>query len=603
MRRAPGDGPAPADPPLGPPGPGEAPEGWGPGSGSGPAPSPPGGRLATVRSSLDWVRALANSEGTPYVGPPVWGIRRRWFMILVVGAAALVAVAIRFDAQRVGGFVTGIWQYDDAVYLGTAVRIVHGVLPYRDFALMGPPGGPLLLTPLAELARVVGTEKALVAARLATPLIAGANVVLLGLLLRRRAPLVAAVACFALALYPDGILGTLTFLLEPPLEFFCLLGAVLLFDGDDFARSRGRVLLAGVAFGLAGAVKAWAILPVLVVVVLCLPQVRRRLIPFSAGVAGGFLAVCGPFLVAAPRAFVAQVIFAQLGRGGPVQVTRVARLQFLSGLWTGIGVGVQTPHLLRLTAIVCVAIAVTVVAAFLLVSPRAGTAPAAVPGRRAPHLSPLERFALAAAVVVLAGLMWPPEFWYHYASFFGPFLALVLGLSAGRIGRLLPLPAVAIAVLVLAAAAHHAAGIPRSLPAVPNAAPQIAAATAGVPAGACVVTDDPEFTIMANRFTASSPHCPPVVDSLAATLVVSHDGTSPRADARAAAVWLGYFRQARYLMLSRASSVRIAWTPQLQRYVYRHFELVTNQPWMILKRVSSPPAHAPRYHVPPPLLP
>ncbi|HUY62125.1 MAG TPA: hypothetical protein VMW49_09635, partial [Candidatus Dormibacteraeota bacterium] len=313
-------------------------------------PSPTPGRLAPARSALDWLRALANTEGTPYVGPPVWGIRRRELMIVVIGAAALVAVAIRLEAQLAGGFLTALWQYDDAVYFGVAVRIVHGLFPYRDFILMGPPGGSLLLTPVAELARVIGTRQALVVSRLAMPLLAGANVVLLGLLLRRRAPLVAAVACFALALYPDGILGTLTFLLEPPLEFFCLLGAVLLFDGDSFAPSRRRLLLAGVAFGVAGTVKVWAILPVLVVVVLCLPRVRQRLIPFTAGVAAGFLALCGPFLVAAPRAFVEQVVFAQLGRGGPSQVTPVVRLQFLSGLWAGLGTGVQTPHLLRLTA-------------------------------------------------------------------------------------------------------------------------------------------------------------------------------------------------------------------------------------------------------------
>ncbi len=34
--------------------------------------------------------------------------------------------------------------YDDGVYLGAAIRFVNGVLPYRDFALLHPPGIVLL---------------------------------------------------------------------------------------------------------------------------------------------------------------------------------------------------------------------------------------------------------------------------------------------------------------------------------------------------------------------------------------------------------------------------------------------------------------------------
>ena len=53
-------------------------------------------------------------------------------------------------------------------------------------------------------------------------------------------------------------------LLEPWLVLFCLLGALAVFDGDRLAGSRRRLVWGGVAFGFAGAVKVWAILPVLV---------------------------------------------------------------------------------------------------------------------------------------------------------------------------------------------------------------------------------------------------------------------------------------------------------------------------------------------------
>ncbi len=518
---------------------------------------------------------------------------------MVIGAAALAAVAVRVAAQLQSGFLTGLWQYDDAVYLGAALRIVHGVQPYHGaFVLMGPPGAPLLLTPLAELARVVGTQRALVVARLAMPLVAGANVVLLGLLLRHRAPLVAAVACFALALYPDGILTTLTVMLEPPLEFFCLLGAVILFDGDDLARSRRRVLLAGVTFGVAGTVKAWAILPVVVIVVLCLPRRRQRLIPFSAGVAGGFLAICGPFLVATPVAFMQQVVFAQLGRRGPSRASAAVRLEFLSGLWAGLRTGAQTPQLLLLTGAVCTATLITVGAVFAAAHRPVDAAPRVGDGPPRAGTSPLERFALGAAGVVLAGLLWPPEFWYHYPAFFGPFLALVLGLTAGRAAAARPFPVLATIAVVLAAAAYHAAAIPWSLPTLRNPAAQIAAVDALVPAGACVVTNNPEFTIGVDRYTASSARCPQIVDPLATTTVLSGDRSTPRGDARAASAWLRYFHRAQYLMLSTGSHARVLWSPALTRYVHQHFVLVSRTPWLILKHVSSsplrPPSGAPR---------
>ena len=46
--------------------------------------------------------------------------------------------------------------------------------------------------------------------------------------------------------------------------FICLLGALVLFDGDRLAGLR-RLAWGGAAFGFAGAIKVWAILPVLVV--------------------------------------------------------------------------------------------------------------------------------------------------------------------------------------------------------------------------------------------------------------------------------------------------------------------------------------------------
>ncbi len=557
--------------------------------------TPDAGLLA---ENSGWLRLLTASANSTSGGRVASGSERRALLLLIVGLATVAAIAVRLDGLVRSGFVTASWNYDDAVFLGSAIRLIHGVLPYRDFVLIVPPGATLLLTPFAAVGNLVGAENALVAARLAMPFVGGANVLLLGLLLRRQAPIVVLVACFALALYPDGILTDLTVMLEPILDLFCLLGAVLLFDGDQFASSRARMILGGLAFGVAGAVKVWAILPVAVLGILFMPRLRQRLTPFASGTAAGFLVVCGPFLIAAPRSFLNQVVLAQLGRSGPSLASHLVRLEFLSGLLTGISAPPQTPHLLVLTGAVCAALVGGVGFAFGFI-PVASRQMAADRPSAGMHTTDLERFALTSAVVVLAALMWPPEFWYHYPAFFGPFLALVLGLAAGRLAQVRPLPAVAVVVVVLAASAIHALAVPASLPVLGGTAAQIARVDSLVPAGACVLTDDPEFSIEVDRFTAGSPGCPQVVDSFGTTTSVSH--TDPSGVATAAAVWFAYFRRAQYLMLSQASATRIVWTPALQRYVYQHFTLVTQDPWLILKRSSKVLTGKPGYHVPPPL--
>jgi len=80
-----------------------------------------------------------------------------------------------------------------------------------------------------------------------------------------------------LAVFPDSVAAAHTVLVEPWLVLFCLAGAVALFDGDrlagaglagpGLAAGGRRLMFGGVAFGFAGAVEGWAIVPVLVLLV------------------------------------------------------------------------------------------------------------------------------------------------------------------------------------------------------------------------------------------------------------------------------------------------------------------------------------------------
>jgi predicted membrane-bound dolichyl-phosphate-mannose-protein mannosyltransferase len=120
------------------------------------------------------------------------------------------------------------------------------------------------------------------AASCCSPLLAAANVALVGRLIAHRGWLAALAACGLMAVYPATYIALLDGMLEPLMCFFCLLGAVLVFDRDGLA-GRRRLVAGGAAFGFAGAVLVAAVLPVLVVMVLCASRFRRRLLPFVGG--------------------------------------------------------------------------------------------------------------------------------------------------------------------------------------------------------------------------------------------------------------------------------------------------------------------------------
>jgi hypothetical protein len=151
---------------------------------------------------------------------------------VIVAAATLLALALRIYQLTRPGYLHGVTEYDDGVYFGSAVRLAYGVVPYRDFVLVQPPGIVLLLAPLGLLAKATGTAGAFAVARVLTACVGAAAVPLAGWLVRRWGPLAAAIACGLLAVYPSGITAAHTVLLEPWVVLFCLLGAVVAFEGE-----------------------------------------------------------------------------------------------------------------------------------------------------------------------------------------------------------------------------------------------------------------------------------------------------------------------------------------------------------------------------------
>lgn len=489
----------------------------------------------------------------------------------VIMAATLLALGLRTYQLARPGELLGVAWYDDGVLFGSSLRLVHGVLPYRDFIFAQPPGITLLMGPAALLAKVAGTAWGMAAARILTVLASTAGVILGGLLVRHRGLLAVLITCGLLAVYPASVTTTYTIFLEPWVALFCLAGALAVFDGDRLAGGR-RLIWGGAMFGFAGAVESWAIMPVLIVMLLALPRPRKAAI-LAGGVAGGFLVPVVPFAALAPGRFYDGVFLAQLVRYHQVRVTVWTRLEDMAGLG-----GLH--HVSHTT----IALAALALAGFVAVT----LAAASLLTRRPPP--PLECFGVLTAALIVIVFMWPPGFFFHFPAFLAPFLALALALPVSRllaasqpyldktgIGQgtrwvAAGLVCVVIAVFAVIQGRSETGLAPRVGPAA------IAAARRAIPPGACVLTDQSSFTIAADRFTSDVPGCSQMIDPLGTDYALSpgRDALHGAGQYPAVAAIMRYaFDHAQYVWLAGTYNLRrIGWTPGLRTYFQSNFAAV-----------------------------
>jgi hypothetical protein len=511
--------------------------------------------------------------------------------VVVITAATVLALGLRIYELSRPGYLFGLTEYDDGSYFGSAVHLVGGVLPYRDFIFVQPPGILLLMAPVALVAKVTGTAAGMAIGRVLTVLASAAGVVLVGLLVRHRGALAALIACGVLAVFPGAIAAAHTVLVEPWLVLACLLGAVAVFDRDRLTASGRRLAWGGAAFGFAGAIEGWALVPVLVVLAISLPWVRRAL-TFAAGVAAAFLVAVLPFAVLAPGRFYQSLIVAQVGhRAAVLRVPVWGRLKEMAGLshvnLPGRADLLVTHLHLRMHS----TIVFTVVILVLLTV--GGLAAEIVVTRRPPP--PLDGFALATSALIVLLFMLPTQFHPHFVGFLAPFLGLAIALPAARLltpgwesrqdgaarparpaGGTLAWVATGLAAALLVVFTIFQVRAEGQLKAIiaPTGPGSIAAFARPIPPGACVATDEVSFLILANRFVTAVPGCSPMVDGTGTDLALSRGGTPGTGAGRnpaVAAAWRQEFAHAQYAWLSAYSRRRIAWSPALRAYFNSHF--------------------------------
>ncbi len=192
-------------------------------------------------------------------------------------------------------------------------------------------------------------------------------------------------------------------------------------------------------------------------------------------------------------------------------------------------------------------------------------------------------------VVTAAGLAWPAAFYYHYAAFLAPFMALPLGV-AGDLAyrsrhRALALGATSALVVV---------GTVNAVRAVQTTdqpgRPDIAWLAEAVPAGACAITDNPSVLILANRF-AAPPGCSDLVDADGSTLSWSggRRGYQALSQPQAITDWLGVLGQTDYVVVTQGLvPARIPWGPSLLGYLYGHFRASASLSGLVVWARRSP---------------
>lgn len=275
----------------------------------------------------------------------------------------------------------------------------------------------------------------------------------------------------------------------------------------------------------------------------------------GGGAAAGLAAPVLPFLTVAPRGLFTGAVSSQFMRssGAHPLLPRLASLAGLPATLTA-----------RTTAVLLLALVTLGALAYLT---------AIVLGHRGP--ADLDWYALLGFAAVLIMFCLPQGYYPHYGAFAGPFAALVV---AGPAGLVRPSARATAAIGLAAAMAVTLAGLSQFRRESGFTGDRPAAvADRLIPAGACVVTDDPSLTIAADRFDSGGPDCPAVVDSFG-TLMTMTDGHNMRASPpvlrAVTAAWRDWFGRAAFVWLQSSSEGRIPWTPSLYHWFTGHFRLI-----------------------------
>jgi len=492
-------------------------------------------------------------------------------------------------------FVMYLWQltvpqfiafYDSGVYLAASLHFVSGVLPYKDFTFVNPPGILLLMSPIALFSRVFGSHDGFILARVITSFVTAVNVSLLAWLVRYRGRIAMAIAGVGLAVLPVAFFVSSDLKLDPYCICFILIGAVVIFSKDQGSGriSKRTFAIGGLFFGIAALIKLWAFFPFLAVVIVFVPRCKGRVLAFASGAACGFIVPSLPFFLASPRGFVSQVFTAQLFQkmNPAVSPGILWRLVDMTGFSDTSIAPTGSELVITLFVLICLVI---------------------VAYWRRLNRESVDIFLLIAALITAFALLAAPVSAEYYGYFAAPFLVGVFAISLARLGgpvrRIADRITVSSTIRSFATWSTAVAGIALWFALTlyvttfyTNYAwfngvnpPYLSSINKTIPAGSCVVYDYAIYGIYSNRLQTSVPNCPSVVDAYGMWQTFGNHLAS--APPEFVSEWKSYFERAQYVVLNRPNTDYVPWNDSLTSWFANHYHLIAHGTYVYIYQNES----------------
>ncbi|WP_186002108.1 hypothetical protein [Corallococcus sp. Z5C101001] len=427
------------------------------------------------------------------------GRPRRWWpwalAAVAVGAWVLRALPFFHRAGALGYVV----NYDEGVYYAASALLWKGLLPYRDFLFVHPPGALLLGAPAAAVGAFGDPAVGFALARwLATGLGAVSTVLVGRLAMRAWGPVAGVVAALAYAAHPEVVTMERGPFLDPLLNL-CGLGlanAWLLPSGR--APLPRRAAIAGVLAGVMASVKVLGGIWGAAALVARAPGPRWSLARrFVLAASFTVLALVGPLALGAPGAFVRDVLWFQSARPEDGVTSRWERL-------------LEMTHERRRYALLLAAVGLCVALARAV---RRSTREEAAP----------ERFVATTYLLTVAAYLAAHSYWSNYNALLAGPESLLAGLGAAALvgfaaARARPVGAVALGLVLLGPLYSVREALRGAEIRPPEQVLQARYVRAQVPPDATLCGFEPGWGLLAGRLPPVLPGQPVPVDPYALML-------------------------------------------------------------------------------------
>lgn len=499
------------------------------------------------------------------------GIRGRRLDWLIVAVLFVLSIAVRLGVVHSSGGFEVLNGYDDGVYFAATNGLLHGLVPYRDFVLLHPPGIMVLGAGPVAVGHALGMSDVhtLVLVRALFVCLGGLNTALMFLAGRHLSRPAGVVAASLYAVWTPVVREERTMLLEPFVILGILAALVLVppISNRVLGGRRWRPVVAGAVGGVAVTTKLWVAVPLAVIACGLLVVGRwRTALGYCASVAVTALAVAGPFLMMAPSQMWNMVVVAQAGRPslGDGRLIRLGEMSNLLAWPLSALVRTAGPPMEPVTPLTSgsdqaaffgtdrahLVVAATVLLVLVL---------CVLVARR---LSPA-RIWVALLVVQSVLLLATPAFFGGYPSFVAPAGLLVVGagahlvwasprVSRSRVSRGLVVAGLAVGVVAMG---WGAVMTDRGRP-ISNRVTRILASAR------CVAADSPTTLVLTNRLSANLANgCQPVFDFTGTVYTLAYGKDRPRGpsglrkESAEFQQWaLDYFAGSDYVVLRRRVS-------------------------------------------------